>query len=47
MAEYGLYGAMVRHSRPLPDSVLESYNQNSFKNQAFAPWLIGKFYFIS
>lgn len=24
MAEYGLYGAMVRHSLPLPDTILKS-----------------------
>ena len=32
MAEYGLYGAMVRHSLPLPDSV---------KHNDAAPWLLG------
>ncbi|XP_017296316.1 visual system homeobox 1 isoform X2 [Kryptolebias marmoratus] len=39
MAEYGLYGAMVRHSIPLPESIL-----NSAKNGMMgscAPWLLG------
>ncbi|KAK1793693.1 hypothetical protein P4O66_011451, partial [Electrophorus voltai] len=39
MAEYGLYGAMVRHSIPLPESII-----NSAKNGAVAscaPWLLG------
>ncbi|XP_051867176.1 LOW QUALITY PROTEIN: visual system homeobox 1-like [Pristis pectinata] len=39
MAEYGLYGAMVRHSIPLPESIL-----NSTKNGlvgSCAPWLLG------
>ncbi|XP_067845665.1 visual system homeobox 1 [Heptranchias perlo] len=39
MAEYGLYGAMVRHSIPLPESIL-----NSAKNGlvgSCAPWLLG------
>ncbi|XP_068457940.1 visual system homeobox 1 [Clinocottus analis] len=40
MAEYGLYGAMVRHSIPLPESIL-----NSAKNGLMgtcAPWLLGE-----
>ncbi|XP_037128073.1 visual system homeobox 1 [Syngnathus acus] len=40
MAEYGLYGAMVRHSIPLPESIL-----NSAKNGMMgscAPWLLGE-----
>ncbi|KAE8601285.1 hypothetical protein XENTR_v10013615 [Xenopus tropicalis] len=40
MAEYGLYGAMVRHSIPLPESII-----NSAKNGlvgSCAPWLLGK-----
>ncbi|KAM9315637.1 visual system homeobox 1 [Gastrophryne carolinensis] len=39
MAEYGLYGAMVRHSIPLPESII-----NSAKNGlvgSCAPWLLG------
>ena len=28
MAEYGLYGAMVRHSLPLPDAILRSRDEN-------------------
>ncbi|OCT77792.1 visual system homeobox 1-like [Xenopus laevis] len=39
MAEYGLYGAMVRHSIPLPESIV-----NSAKNGlvgSCAPWLLG------
>lgn len=42
MAEYGLYGAMVRHSIPLPKSVINA--KEGFKNQSFAPWLLGKAY---
>ncbi|XP_069352180.1 visual system homeobox 1 isoform X1 [Eulemur rufifrons] len=38
MAEYGLYGAMVRHCIPLPDSVLNSYGG---LRGACAPWLLG------
>lgn len=40
MAEYGLYGAMVRHSIPLPESII-----NSAKNGlvgSCAPWLLGE-----
>jgi len=39
MAEYGLYGAMVRHSLPLPDTVLKSA-QNGIEGSC-APWLLG------
>lgn len=38
MAEYGLYGAMVRHSIPLPESILNSA-KNGVVNSA--PWLLG------
>lgn len=38
MAEYGLYGAMVRHSLPLPETILKSAKEN----EAVAPWLLGK-----
>lgn len=37
MAEYGLYGAMVRHSLPLPDTILKSAKDND----NVAPWLLG------
>ncbi|KAL7035459.1 hypothetical protein ACKWTF_008382 [Chironomus riparius] len=37
MAEYGLYGAMVRHSLPLPDTILKSAKEND----GVAPWLLG------
>lgn len=40
MAEYGLYGAMVRHCIPLPDSVLNSA-EDSLAGFC-APWLLGK-----
>lgn len=48
MAEYGLYGAMVRHSLPLPDTILKSAKEN----ETVAPWLLGmeaksKYYFFS
>lgn len=43
MAEYGLYGAMVRHSLPLPDSILKSAREGE---AACAPWLLGEFLFI-
>lgn len=39
MAEYGLYGAMVRHSLPLPETILKSAKEN----ECVAPWLLGKF----
>nr|XP_045013752.1 visual system homeobox 1 [Jaculus jaculus] len=38
MAEYGLYGAMVRHCIPLPDSVL---NSSEGLRGSCAPWLLG------
>ncbi|KAG7301933.1 hypothetical protein JYU34_013352 [Plutella xylostella] len=37
MAEYGLYGAMVRHSLPLPETILKSAKEND----QVAPWLLG------
>ena len=43
MAEYGLYGAMVRHSLPLPEAILDSagkLDQEDVKNSV-APWLLG------
>lgn len=41
MAEYGLYGAMVRHSIPLPESILKSAKEGV--TDSYAPWLLGKF----
>lgn len=38
MAEYGLYGAMVRHSLPLPDTIVKSVNEDK---ECPAPWLLG------
>ncbi|KAK6182842.1 hypothetical protein SNE40_010432 [Patella caerulea] len=38
MAEYGLYGAMVRHSLPLPDTIINTAKDNVLDN--CAPWLI-------
>ncbi|XP_064622709.1 homeobox protein ceh-10-like [Lineus longissimus] len=37
MAEYGLYGAMVRHSLPLPETILKSDDDE----KESAPWLLG------
>ncbi len=37
MAEYGLYGAMVRHSLPVPETIL----RDSEKGDTVAPWLLG------
>lgn len=39
MAEYGLYGAMVRHSLPLPDTIVKSAEQGI--DGSCAPWLLG------
>ncbi|NXE66762.1 VSX1 protein, partial [Calcarius ornatus] len=39
MAEYGLYGAMVRHSIPLPESILNSAKSGLVGS--CAPWLLG------
>jgi len=38
MAEYGLYGAMVRHSLPLPDTILKASKDTT---ESVAPWLLG------
>ncbi|TKS86497.1 Visual system homeobox 2 [Collichthys lucidus] len=38
MAEYGLYGAMVRHSIPLPESILKSAKDGIM--ESCAPWLL-------
>lgn len=40
MAEYGLYGAMVRHSIPLPESILKSAKEGI--TDSYAPWLLGE-----
>ncbi|KAI6214879.1 hypothetical protein M3Y94_00320200 [Aphelenchoides besseyi] len=40
MAEYGLYGAMVRHSLPLPDTITKS-NETGDPSESAAPWLLG------
>ncbi|KAI1721471.1 homeobox domain-containing protein [Ditylenchus destructor] len=39
MAEYGLYGAMVRHSLPLPDTITKSTSTDP--SESAAPWLLG------
>lgn len=39
MAEYGLYGAMVRHSLPLPETIVKS--AESGIDGSCAPWLLG------
>ncbi|XP_043227095.1 visual system homeobox 2-like [Amphibalanus amphitrite] len=38
MAEYGLYGAMVRHSLPLPETIVKSVSEDK---DCPAPWLLG------
>ena len=40
MAEYGLYGAMVRHSLPLPETIVNSA-KNGIEGSS-APWLLGE-----
>uniref|UniRef100_A0A8B9RWK6 Visual system homeobox 1 n=1 Tax=Accipiter nisus TaxID=211598 RepID=A0A8B9RWK6_9AVES len=40
MAEYGLYGAMVRHSIPLPESIINSAKSGLVGS--CAPWLLEK-----
>uniref|UniRef100_A0A1I7Y1B8 Homeobox domain-containing protein n=1 Tax=Steinernema glaseri TaxID=37863 RepID=A0A1I7Y1B8_9BILA len=39
MAEYGLYGAMVRHSLPLPETITKS-NETGDPSESAAPWLL-------
>ncbi|KAL4238887.1 Visual system homeobox 2 [Mactra antiquata] len=39
MAEYGLYGAMVRHALPLPEAIVKSADKGI--EQSSAPWLLG------
>lgn len=43
MAEYGLYGAMVRHSLPLPESILKSGRESEGPGSC-APWLLGMYF---
>jgi homeobox protein 2 len=38
MAEYGLYGAMVRHSLPLPECIVKSADKGQIDSAA--PWLL-------
>ena len=40
MAEYGLYGAMVRHSIPLPETIVKSAEDGGI-DRSCAPWLLG------
>jgi len=42
MAEYGLYGAMVRHSLPLPDSIVNSAHNGI--EESLAPWLLSQYH---
>ena len=45
MAEYGLYGAMVRHSLPLPETIKKTA-KDADPNDSCAPWLLGEFILI-
>ncbi|VDK83009.1 unnamed protein product [Cylicostephanus goldi] len=45
MAEYGLYGAMVRHSLPLPDTITKTA-EAADPQQSAAPWLLGKLFTV-
>lgn len=40
MAEYGLYGAMVRHAIPVPPAIMSSAQQGI--DHSDAPWLLGE-----
>ena len=40
MAEYGLYGAMVRHSLPLPETIVKSAKEGVLESTA--PWLLSE-----
>jgi hypothetical protein len=44
MAEYGLYGAMVRHSLPLPETILKTAKEGIMESAA--PWLLGKLRYV-
>ena len=39
MAEYGLYGAMVRHSLDIPECIANSWKEGE-QNKS-CPWLLG------
>ncbi len=41
MAEYGLYGAMVRHSLPLPECIVKSATKGEVDSAA--PWLLSEY----
>ncbi|CAH1792880.1 unnamed protein product [Owenia fusiformis] len=41
MAEYGLYGAMVRHSLPLPETITKEAACTKDVEESNAPWLLG------
>ncbi|GFO27511.1 visual system homeobox 2-like [Plakobranchus ocellatus] len=41
MAEYGLYGAMVRHSLPLPETIVKSAKEGVLESSA--PWLLSMY----
>nr|KAG5697001.1 hypothetical protein BaRGS_008463 [Batillaria attramentaria] len=41
MAEYGLYGAMVRHSLPLPETIVKSAKEGVLESTA--PWLLSMY----
>ncbi|KAL3115903.1 hypothetical protein niasHT_007203 [Heterodera trifolii] len=41
MAEYGLYGAMVRHQLPLPDTITKCVGNPDDPQESAAPWLLG------
>lgn len=45
MAEYGLYGAMVRHALPLPDAIVKSADKGI--EHSSAPWLLGLFLILN
>lgn len=40
MAEYGLYGAMVRHAIPVPPAIMSSAQHGI--DHSDAPWLLGE-----
>ncbi|RCN43913.1 homeobox domain protein [Ancylostoma caninum] len=41
ITEYGLYGAMVRHSLPLPDTITKTA-ETADPQQSAAPWLLAR-----
>ena len=46
MAEYGLYGAMVRHSLPLPETIKKTA-KDADPSDSCAPWLLGEFIYFA